>query len=58
MAEGTSISITVSDMMNEITATKQVHKTGNSLYVTVSKEIKMLGLGEGDFIEIVIKVKE
>ena len=44
--------------MKEIVSTKQVHKTGNSLYFTVSKEIKMLGLNEGDLVEIVIRVKE
>lgn len=44
--------------MKEVTSTKQIHKTGNSLYVTVSKEAKMLEVNEGDYVEITVRVKE
>lgn len=41
--------------MKTAKATKTVTRSGNSYVVNVTKEIKSLGLGPGDTVEIVVK---
>ena len=41
--------------MNTAKGTKTVTRSGNSYVINITKEIKSLGLGPGDTIEIVIK---
>ena len=44
--------------MTQITTTKKVTRSGDALVINVTKEIKSLGLGQGDLIEIVIRNSE
>lgn len=41
--------------MDEITCVKEVKKNGNSLGVHITQELKMLGIGYEDKVEITIK---
>lgn len=41
--------------MNTAKGTKIVTRSGNSYVINVTKEIKSLGLGPGDIVEIVVK---
>ncbi len=44
--------------MTQITTTKQVTRSGDALVLNVTKEIKSLGLGYGDHVEIIIRNSE
>ena len=53
----------VSPMMNDrdvqtVTATKHIKKSGNALVVYLTNELKLMGLKEGEPIEIIIKKVE
>lgn len=41
--------------MTDITTTKQVKVQGTSMVLILTKELKSLGLKEGDWVEIIIK---
>ena len=41
--------------MTDITTTKQVKVQGTSLVVMLTKELRSLGLKEGDWVEITIR---
>lgn len=44
--------------MKGITSTKQVIKSGNSLGVYLTRELKLLGIKEGDNVQIHISTAE
>lgn len=44
--------------MKGITSTKQIVKTGNSLGVFLTRELKLLGIKEGDIVQIHISKAE
>lgn len=46
------------DGMSGITSTKQVIKSGNSLGVYLTRELKLLGIKEGDNVQIHISTVE
>lgn len=41
--------------MNSIQAIKEIYTTGNSLVVSITKEVRMLGLDKGDRIKVTIE---
>lgn len=41
--------------MNKIEAVKEIYTTGNSLVISITKEVRMMGISKGDKIKVTIE---